>query len=192
VSRLTISIVIQVTSSYGVVVVHSRRYSPSDAERLQSTSLVDGQSRMCGGCADSVPSVRTVSEPDAPWPLGFCLYDHRVAPMGRHACIEFVSLKSSLVNLPVSLYGPLLERSVVRGSTPRLQRIQTDRSMSLAPTTSRSAPYSRQPRLLRRACYRCRKEGASVCRLVRHGLRILARPVRCAGRALERAGDSRT
>ncbi|KAI9465701.1 AAA-domain-containing protein [Lactarius psammicola] len=32
--------------------------------------------------------------------------------MPRQARVEFVSLKSSLVNLPVSLYGPLLERSI--------------------------------------------------------------------------------
>ncbi len=34
--------------------------------------------------------------------------------MPRHARIHFVSLRSSLVNLPISLYGPLVERSVVR------------------------------------------------------------------------------
>ncbi|KAK0454604.1 P-loop containing nucleoside triphosphate hydrolase protein [Armillaria borealis] len=32
--------------------------------------------------------------------------------MPRHARIHFVSLRSSLVNLPISLYGPLVERSV--------------------------------------------------------------------------------
>ncbi|KAI9441226.1 AAA-domain-containing protein [Lactarius indigo] len=32
--------------------------------------------------------------------------------MPRHARVEFVSLKSSLVNLPVSLFGPLLERNI--------------------------------------------------------------------------------
>jgi len=34
--------------------------------------------------------------------------------MPRRARIHFVSLKSSLVNLPISIYGPLLERSIVR------------------------------------------------------------------------------
>ncbi|KAG7449775.1 AAA-domain-containing protein [Guyanagaster necrorhizus] len=32
--------------------------------------------------------------------------------MPRHARIHFVSLRSSLVNLPISIYGPLVERSV--------------------------------------------------------------------------------
>ncbi|KZV74257.1 AAA-domain-containing protein [Peniophora sp. CONT] len=32
--------------------------------------------------------------------------------MPRHARIQFASLKSSLVNLPISLYGPLLERNI--------------------------------------------------------------------------------
>ena len=33
--------------------------------------------------------------------------------MPRRARIHFVSLRSSLVNLPISIYGPLLERGVV-------------------------------------------------------------------------------
>lgn len=37
--------------------------------------------------------------------------------MGRQARVELVSLKSSLVNLPISLYGPLLERQVVRSAS---------------------------------------------------------------------------
>jgi peroxin-1 len=32
--------------------------------------------------------------------------------MPRHATIQLVPLRSSLVNLPISVYGPLLERSV--------------------------------------------------------------------------------
>ena len=32
--------------------------------------------------------------------------------MPRQARLQFVSLKSSLVNLPVSLFGPLLERNI--------------------------------------------------------------------------------
>jgi DNA mismatch repair protein MutH len=35
------------------------------------------------------------------------------ASMGRRAKIEFAAVKSSLVNLPLSLYGPLVERQVV-------------------------------------------------------------------------------
>ena len=34
--------------------------------------------------------------------------------MPRRAKVHYVSLKTSLVNLPISLYGPLLERGVVR------------------------------------------------------------------------------
>lgn len=33
--------------------------------------------------------------------------------MPRRARIHYVSLRSSLVNLPISIYGPLLERGVV-------------------------------------------------------------------------------
>ena len=34
--------------------------------------------------------------------------------MPRRAHIHYVSLRSSLVNLPISIYGPLLERNIVR------------------------------------------------------------------------------
>lgn len=34
--------------------------------------------------------------------------------MPRKVTTKYVSLKSSLVNLPISLYGPLVERQVVR------------------------------------------------------------------------------
>jgi hypothetical protein len=37
--------------------------------------------------------------------------------MGRRARIQFASLKSSLVNLPLSFYGPLVERQVVSDTT---------------------------------------------------------------------------
>jgi hypothetical protein len=36
--------------------------------------------------------------------------------MPRQARLQFVSLKSSLVNLPVSLFGPLLERNIASRS----------------------------------------------------------------------------
>jgi hypothetical protein len=40
--------------------------------------------------------------------------------MGRRAKIEFAAVKSSLVNLPLSLYGPLVERQVVCAPLPKL------------------------------------------------------------------------
>ena len=40
--------------------------------------------------------------------------------MPRRARIQHASLKSSLVNLPVSIYGPLLERSIVRACFDRM------------------------------------------------------------------------
>ena len=36
--------------------------------------------------------------------------------MPRQARVHYVPLKSSLVNLPISIYGPLLERGTVRVS----------------------------------------------------------------------------
>ena len=41
--------------------------------------------------------------------------------MPRHVKIHFVPLRSSLVNLPISIYGPLLQRNAVRASS-RLPR----------------------------------------------------------------------
>jgi len=41
--------------------------------------------------------------------------------MPRHAKIHFVPLRSSLVNLPISIYGPLLQRNAV-GTRLRLPR----------------------------------------------------------------------
>lgn len=46
---------------------------------------------------------------------GACISDFFSKQMPRRARIHFVSLRSSLVNLPISIYGPLLERGVVGG-----------------------------------------------------------------------------
>ncbi len=54
--------------------------------------------------------------------------------MPRRARIHFVSLKSSLVNLPISIYGPLLERGVVSAYTnyPRTGLTRRQRPQGLA------------------------------------------------------------
>lgn len=45
----------------------------------------------------------------------------RTSSMPRHCRIHFASLHSSLVNLPISLYGPLVERGVVSQYSLRLR-----------------------------------------------------------------------
>ncbi|KAF8273433.1 AAA-domain-containing protein [Lactarius quietus] len=57
--------------------------------------------------------------------------------MPRQAKIEFVSLKSSLVNLPVSLFGPLLERNI---ASPSLSSSRPQHVAVLLSATSPSQP----------------------------------------------------
>ena len=54
--------------------------------------------------------------------------------MPKRARVHFVSLRSSLVNLPISIYGPLVERSVVSASPECV--MNRSRDLFLAPTTS--------------------------------------------------------
>ena len=65
--------------------------------------------------------------------------------MPRQARLQFVSLKSSLVNLPVSLFGPLLERNIaslsVSPSPPHTnQAVFFQRPQQLAVLLSATAP----------------------------------------------------
>lgn len=55
--------------------------------------------------------------------------------MPRRARVHFVSLKSSLVNLPISIYGPLLERSIVRGCFARVPQINVASDTRQRPQT---------------------------------------------------------
>ena len=79
--------------------------------------------------------------------------------MPRRARVECVSLHSSLVNLPVSIYGPLVERNIVRST--RLVSTKFHANVSFQQATA----IARGPSL---QCERCQ----CLCRLDRHAILI--------------------
>ena len=77
----------------------------------------------CAPRKEIVHGARADDRTEAPQVLRAYKGTHRDLPrlgqqreMPRQAKVEFVSLKSSLVNLPVSLFGPLLERNIASPS----------------------------------------------------------------------------
>lgn len=64
--------------------------------------------------------------------------------MPRHVKIHFVPLRSSLVNLPISIYGPLLQRNAVstHSCLPRNSVIYTN--LTETPRPCNTTDYTRK------------------------------------------------
>src|SRR5260221_5194649 len=96
-----------------------------------------------------------------------------VCGMPRQARLHFLSLKSSLVNLPVSLFGPLLERNIASpsfSSSPLHTNQIVSRSIASATCRYPSHKY--------RTISRVRgKETPRICWVDRHGVCFILGPL---------------
>ena len=88
--------------------------------------------------------------------------------MPRQARVEFVSLKSSLVNLPVSLFGPLLERNI---ASPSFYSSVLYIDLLLASTTPRGTAHCNLTISVRR------EETSGVCRVDWDGVCVILGPL---------------
>lgn len=115
--------------------------------------------------------------------------------MPKRARVHFVSLRSSLVNLPISIYGPLVERSVVcialdlfcAYSSLTDCRSYPCSCRCVAPSTPRCAPH---------AYYQPCGEGARGARggvrwMDGHGVRVVVGALQCRAVRGRRVRDYR-
>lgn len=97
--------------------------------------------------------------------------------MPRHCRIHFTSLHSSLVNLPISLYGPLLERGVVSPHTSPARLYQSSLTCNTETARSCGTSYAGVDHSTIVNLKRGQAKARGVCRLDGHGLRVLTRPL---------------
>lgn len=131
------------------------RWNPSARAQSAGSFLADGTKERTGTQVkmtfDALEAAShrpwKVARKQNAWPV----HSHRLSSsgtlsrMGHQAHIELVPLKSSLVNLPISLYGPLLRRQIV-GHKPYLPCHLRSSLSSAYNTSPPTSPSSAPPR----------------------------------------------
>ncbi len=105
--------------------------------------------------------------------------------MPRRASIHYVSLKSCLVNLPISLYGPLASNQVVRQSVVLWIDCLTHASIAASIIGCPSYPTTSPECYRRIAC----RDG--LCWMDRHGSRVILGVLEYVSRQRPQTGNHR-
>ena len=110
-------------------------------------------------------------------PVRDTLYLHRRMP--RRARVHLLSLRSSLVNLPISIYGPLLERNIASPSSS-LAVSHPLTALVLAPATCCRSPHMHQSCTVHliQAAFGC-EQSRCLRWLDWHALRLVFGPLQC-------------
>lgn len=98
-----------------------------------------------------------------------CVLLSTSSTMPKKARIHFVSLRSSLVNLPISIYGPLVERNVVSTVFNLFVASGSHFPCKETPTFGSPSDFSAKPNSKTYS-----GTNRSLCRMDRNGFRVLA------------------